>query len=350
MRQVQPHRIWCGRRYRAMTVSISVQNTGVRLSWWSPAKFMATMPAARWSLMQAITLSWLPAHSLPIFPSGCGIHKTAVMAAAIQDGDIEVQSDLFLLYFAILAEAARMLVELPVSTRFNNDLYVGGAHPAPIFRATERLWSSGVSVILQTDLWHTSVQMVPYHQNNTSVPMALTYSIYGRSDKNGFQSHGNNHRRLTITNAPFSNPGSRQFISKLKPDLICLFNVLVRVPSIPIFHRLLSSRSLWEYVYVSGWGGGINVSQGYSTGTNEQYACCERTGWPSPPDGAMIFYFVMERNAQRQLFGSHYGQGAGTDHGMAEQAALMPMVWFVAICANLMATAATPMIFPTTRV
>ena len=60
----------------------------------------------------------------------------------------------------------------------------------------------------------------------------------------------------------------------------------------------------------------------------EQYTGCERTGWYSGPmDGSRFLFFVMERNAQRQLFGSHSDKGRnGRPTWMAEQAALMPMV------------------------
>ena len=70
-----------------------------------------------------------------------------------------------------------------------------------------------------------------------------------------------------------------------------------------------------ENVYVSGWGGGINNEQGYpSAGTSGLPEVTPLTGIPAA-DGQDFYFFVLEKNAQSQLFGSHFGQnGSVGDH------------------------------------
>ncbi|MEO6488324.1 MAG: PKD domain-containing protein [Ferruginibacter sp.] len=120
-----------------------------------------------------------------------------------------------------------------------------------------------------------------------------------------------------IQNASYSNSGGKQFISKLQPNLSgyvysTVFGSGSAGPNISPIAFLVDR---CENVYVSGWGGGINTQQGYSTGnTNGLPEKNPLTGIPAP-DGADFYFFVLERNASSQLFGSHFGQFGGVgDH------------------------------------
>jgi gliding motility-associated-like protein len=118
-------------------------------------------------------------------------------------------------------------------------------------------------------------------------------------------------------NATFSNPGAKQFIAKLQPDLssniyLTTFGNNSTLPSISPIAFLVDR---CQNVYVSGWGGGINIDHGYTTAnTNGLPEVSPLSGIP-PADGADFYFFVMEKNATRQLFGSHFGQFGGLgDH------------------------------------
>lgn len=115
----------------------------------------------------------------------------------------------------------------------------------------------------------------------------------------------------------FSNPGSKQFISKLKPDLSAyvystVFGTNSAVPNLSPSAFLVDR---CENVYVSGWGGGINTAKLFpSAGTGGMPEVNPLPGIPAA-DGQDFYFFVLEKNAQSQLFGSHFGQnGSLGDH------------------------------------
>lgn len=121
----------------------------------------------------------------------------------------------------------------------------------------------------------------------------------------------------------FANPNSGQFICKLQPDLSSFvyttsFGTGGNLPNISPIAFMVDR---CENVYVSGWGGGLNGTG--SQATNQQYHQGNTNGLPEVnplpnipnPDGADFYFFVLKKNAQSQLFGSHFGQfGQLGDH------------------------------------
>lgn len=155
-----------------------------------------------------------------------------------------------------------------------------------------------------------------------------------------------------VINAPFSNAGSKQFIGKLEPDLSrfiysTVFGSGISLPNISPIAFLVDR---CENVYVSGWGGGINVTQGYSTGTTNGMPIVNPLPGIPAADGNDFYFFVMERNAQRQLFGSHFGQRGGTgDHVDGGTSRFDDNgIIYQAICANCGDGTNPNVVFPTT--
>jgi hypothetical protein len=138
-----------------------------------------------------------------------------------------------------------------------------------------------------------------------------------------------------IINATYSVGGAPQFIAKLQPDLSAYvystrFGKTNAIPSISITAFLVDN---CENVYVSGWGGSV-VPQFPSSGT---------TGLPTTPDaiqsttdGQDFYFFVLQKNATAQLFGSFFGQSGGlTDHVDGGTSRFDKQgVIYQAICAN----------------
>ncbi len=125
-----------------------------------------------------------------------------------------------------------------------------------------------------------------------------------------------------VLNAAYSNAGGKQFISKLQPDLSAyvystVFGSNSTVPNLSPIAFLVDR---CQNVYVSGWGGGINSEKGYpSAGTFNMPIKNEllyTNGKPiTVPDGKDFYFFVLEKNAASQLFGSYFGQFGGLgDH------------------------------------
>ena len=139
--------------------------------------------------------------------------------------------------------------------------------------------------------------------------------VYGiKFDKFGFPYiMGTTTGAWPVVSAPFSNGNSKQFICKLKTDLSdyvfsTTFGTSALLPNLSPTAFLVDR---CQNVYVSGWGGGINSGKGYSSsGTLGMPEVNPLPGIP-PPDGADFFFFVLEKNAQSQLFGTHFGHYGG---------------------------------------
>ncbi|MFT3982001.1 MAG: PKD domain-containing protein [Ferruginibacter sp.] len=151
-----------------------------------------------------------------------------------------------------------------------------------------------------------------------------------------------------VMNATFNIAGSKQYIAKLQPDLSAFIysTVFGGVSSAPKISPIAFLVDRCENVYVSGWGGGINTSQQYTTtNTFGMSEVNPLTGIPAA-DGQDFYFFVLERNANSQLFGSHFGQNGGLgDHVDGGTSRFDDNgVIYQAICANCSGGA----LFPTT--
>ncbi len=156
-----------------------------------------------------------------------------------------------------------------------------------------------------------------------------------------------------VINAPYQVPGSKQFIAKMQPDLSAyVYSTVFGTASIdPNISPIAFLVDRCENVYVSGWGGGLNVQQNYSTGTTAGLP--EVNPIPGIPaaDGSDFYFFVLRKDAQSQLFGSHFGQFSGLgDHVDGGTSRFDDNgVIYQAICANCGGRTSTPQIsFPTT--
>jgi len=164
--------------------------------------------------------------------------------------------------------------------------------------------------------------------------------IYGiQFDKLGFPYiSGTTTGAWPITNANFNQPGSKQFISKLKPDLsdFIYSTVFGTASSNPNISPTAFLVDRCENVYVSGWGGGeVEINEQFpNSGTNGLPVTAD--AYQKITDGKDFYFFVLEKNAQSQLYGSFFGQsgnfGEHVDGGTSRFDA--NGVIYQAICAN----------------
>ncbi len=192
------------------------------------------------------------------------------------------------------------------------------------------------------------------NDNNAAVDGAdLVYGI--QFDKFGFPyimgttTNGN----WRAQNATFSNPGGKQFIGKLKQDLsgyvyTTMFGTNSASPNISPVAFLVDR---CQNVYVSGWGGTLETTKQYpNAGTTGMDFLITRGAIQSRTDGSDFFFFVLEKDARSQLFGSYFGQiGGFTDHVDGGTSRFDDNgIIYQAICANC-GNANTPgVVFPTT--
>lgn len=224
---------------------------------------------------------------------------------------------LFSTYFGGSGDDACFVLSLNPVT---GNLYVGGGTnstnlPGDKFGALHDIYQGGV-----TDGFLTQIR------NDGSAIIKTTYIgtngndlVYGvQFDKNGYPYiMGTTTGNWPVINANFSNPNSKQFICKLRPDLSgyeysTVFGTGSSVPNLSPVAFLVDR---CENVYVSGWGGGLNNAKQYpSAGTLNMPEVNPLPNIP-PADGQDLYFFVLEKNAQSQLFGTHFGQnGSLGDH------------------------------------
>jgi gliding motility-associated-like protein len=131
---------------------------------------------------------------------------------------------------------------------------------------------------------------------------------------------------------------AKQFISKLQPDLSAyiystVFGTNSAVPNLSPVAFLVDR---CQNVYVSGWGGGINGQKDYPTAGTANMPLKNPINYGFGPDGADFYFFVLEKNATSQLFGSYFGQNGGfgdhVDGGTSRFDA--NGIIYQAICAN----------------
>ncbi len=149
-------------------------------------------------------------------------------------------------------------------------------------------------------------------------------------------------------NATYYDPGTKQFIAKLKPDLSAFVysttfgNPSSRYPNISPVAFLVDR---CENVYISGWGG-----------TFGSYAWSGTSGLPITPDAFQtttdnqdFYFFVLKKDATAQLFGSFLGEvGKYPDHVDGGTSRFdQNGVIYEAICGNCEPPPNKP-IFPTT--
>ena len=289
--------------------------------------------------------------NFPVTP-GTPIQNTFA-SSGLQDGVIikftpNLTSVLFSTFFGGKGDDACFVLSLNPVT---GNLYVAGA------TTSDDLPGSKTGVLNSTFQGGGTDGFITQIMSDGSAIIKTTYigtpgndMVYGiQFDKFGFPYiMGTTTGNWPILNATFSNTGGKQFISKLQPDLSAyvystVFGTTSTVPNLSPIAFLVDR---CQNVYVSGWGGGPNTSKGYpSAGTNGLPLVNQIPGLPAP-DGSDFYFFVLEKNATSQLFGSHYGQNGGfgdhVDGGTSRFDA--NGIIYQAMCANCGGGAA----FPTT--
>ena len=236
----------------------------------------------------------------------------------------------------------------------NNNIYVGGG-------------------TMSSDLQGTTGALHPGNQggvdgfvsiiaNNGSSLIRTTYfgttgtdMVYGiEFDKNGFPYiMGTTTGVIPVVNSPFNQNNNqasgKQFITKLKPDLSGVVYSANFGPSGVQFPNISPTAFLvdrCENVYVSGWGGGVEQTDRYNNSTTAGLVATAGA-LKSSTDGADFYFFVLQKNATSQLYGSFFGQTRGNfgDHVDGGTSRFDKQgVIYQAICANCYGGA----VFPTT--
>jgi gliding motility-associated-like protein len=243
--------------------------------------------------------------------------------AGLQDGIVmKLSPNLSTIFFSTYLggaddDAAFVLALNPL----NNNIYVAGATKSANFPGN-RTGTIGTSNQGGIDGFVTVFDNNGVRGIGTYLGTSSTDIVYGiQFDAKGFPYvMGISLGTWPVKNAIFSNAGAKQFISKLKPDLSdyvysTVYGTGAIVPNISPVAFLVDR---CENVYVSGWGGKLNLCYNGAFDTKT----IGTSGMPlagnpiqNYTDNKDFYFFVMEKDATRQLYGSFFGQQGGEgDH------------------------------------
>jgi gliding motility-associated-like protein len=244
------------------------------------------------------------------------------------------------------------------------EIYVGGAtestnlpgsHNLPVLHPTNQGGIDGFVSVL--DPTGTKLIETSYFGTNT------TDAIYGiKFDAKGFPyimgtTYSSN---WPVVNAPWKQAGGKQFIAKLQPDLsgYVYSTVFGKGAPYPDLSPTAFLVDRCENVYVAGWGGGLET-EGCGVGQTEcaVYNNSNTSGLTitagalkNHTDNMDFYFFVLQRNAASQLYGTWFGQdgelGDHVDGGTSrfdKQGTI-----YEGICANCYSAKLNPTNVPTT--
>ncbi|HET7119275.1 MAG TPA: PKD domain-containing protein [Hanamia sp.] len=198
----------------------------------------------------------------------------------------------------------------------NNNIYVAGGTASDDFDGVSK---SGV--LNSTFLGGVCDGFVTEMNNSGTAVIRGTYigtpqadQIYGiDKDKSGnIYVMGTSEGNMKVINAKYFNPGSKQFITKLAPDLDSVIYQTTFGSANALLPNISPTAFLvdrCENVYVSGWGGKSNQGTGFGSGNTK--------GMPTTPNaikpvtdasGSDFYFFVMKKNADSLLYGTFFGQ------------------------------------------
>jgi gliding motility-associated-like protein len=248
----------------------------------------------------------------------------SVFGGGLQDGVIlkltpNLSTFIFSTYYGgILNDACFVTAINPIT----NSLYVGGATESNNLPGN-RTGSVYPNLVGNIDGFVTELQ-----PNGSSI-IKTTYigttaidAVYGlKFDKYGYPYiMGTTTGIWPVTsNVVYSVPNSKQFIAKLQPNLSAyVYSTNFgsnNNPTTPNISPVAFLVDRCENVYVSGWGGTINTDYGYSNSSTLGLPEVNQIPGLPASDGSDFYFFVLRKDAQAQLFGSHFGQNGGVgDH------------------------------------
>ena len=259
--------------------------------------------------------------SLKDFPCTPGVFQP--VSGGKQDGVViktspDLSSILFSSYLGGDGDDAAFVLKVNPTTQ---DIYVAGG------TSSTNLKGTGNGPVLYSSNQGGIDGFVSIISNDGSILRKTSYFgtkgtdvIYGiEFDKNSFPYiMGTTTDVWPVTPAGiFSQKNGRQFISKLKQDLSgwVYSTVFGKGGTYPDISPTAFLVDRCENVYVAGWGGGLNI--------NDNYQNSGTTGLTTTPDaikkntdGADFYFFVLQKNASAQLYGSFFGQDNGVlgDH------------------------------------
>ncbi|HEY6899668.1 MAG TPA: PKD domain-containing protein [Puia sp.] len=291
----------------------------------------------------------IPSGGTPDFPVTAGAFQTGY-GGGNQDGILlkmtpDANNLLFASYIGGRNTDAAFVLALNPQT---NNIYVAGGTMSDNFPGT------GNGTVLQPGPQGGVDGFIAEVSNDGSTLIRSTYfgtdgtdMIYGVSfDKKGFPYvTGTTTKVIPVVASQFNQNGNqadgKQFITKLLPDLSGVKYSANFGPGNETYPSISPTAFLvdrCENVYVSGWGGGIDIHDNYAnSGIRGLTTTPDAIKKTADRDSADFYFFVLQRDATVQLYGSYFGQVNGDlgDHVDGGTSRFDDQgVIYQAICAN----------------
>ncbi len=197
----------------------------------------------------------------------------------------------------------------------NGNIYVAGGTASADFKGVTAgvlnpAFMGGVCDGFVTEMNNTGTAVI----KGTYIGTDQADQVYGIDiDKSGnIYVMGTSEGNMKVINAKYFNQNSKQFITKLQPDLSAVIyqtvfgSVNSNYPNISPTAFLVDR---CENVYASGWGGKANQGTGFGPGTTKGMATTPNAIKPNTDASGSDFYFiVLEKNADSLLYGTFFGQ------------------------------------------
>jgi gliding motility-associated-like protein len=223
---------------------------------------------------------------------------------------------LFSTYLGGVEDDAGFVIDL---NPIDGNIYVAGATASGNFPRASNTYGNAIDGYVSIISNNGSTLLQSRYFGTSSLDI-----IYGiKFDSGGFPYiMGISLGSWTVTaNVAYVNPGAKQFISKLQPDLsnYVYSTVWGTAGAIPNVSPVAFLVDRCENVYLSGWGGQLNPC---NSGSCFDSKTSGTAGLPVTPDaiksttdGRDFYFFVLEKDAARLLYGSYFGQTGGEgDH------------------------------------
>lgn len=305
---------------------ITAAANSLRRNYGDDARSEVILDAAGNIYLASCTQSVNTLNGATLFPTTPGAFQP-LPGGGFQDGVlIKTSPDISTVLFSSFLggskdDAGFVLALSPI----NNNIYVAGGTTSTDFPKTNI--GTTLNSSFQGGIADGYISIITNdgstHVKSTYVGTSNTDIIYGIAlDQAGFPyvmgTTAGSAAWPVTSNVVFSIAGGKQFICKLQPDLSAfvystVFGRTDQVLANPDISPVAFLVDRCENVYVTGWGGEVNTSTGYVS-TQSTSALPLKNPLPKTADNSDFYYFVLERDARSQLFGSFFG-ATGTQLG-----------------------------------
>jgi len=250
----------------------------------------------------------------PDFPTTAGVFQRTIGGA--QDGVVlKLSPDCNSVLFSTFLGGKENDAAYVLALADNGNIYVAGGTSSLDFKgitpgSLNPSFIGGVCDGFITELNNTASTLI----GGTYIGTDQADQIYGigRDKAGNIYVNGTSEGNMKVINASYSNLNSKQFVTKLNPDLSKVIYQTVFGSVNATFPNISPTAFLvdrCENVYVAGWGGKSNQGTGFNPSNTIGMATTPNAIKPKTDASGSDFYFiVLRKDADSLLYATFFGQ------------------------------------------